>query len=227
MIWEGLKTAFELLVSFDWEIYQIILLSLAISLSATLAAGVPGVLFGILVSIGRFKGKRLVKLLLFTFMGVPPVVMGLVVLLLAVGPLRPFNLVFTRTAMFLAQFLLVLPIIAGSIVISSERTQVRILETATTLGARRRQKVTLLIKETKPFIFMSLILGFSRAIAEVGAVMLVGGNIKGETRVMTTFIAMNTSMGQFGTSIAMGGILLLLAFLIHLSLSPFRRDFYG
>ncbi len=227
MIAEGLRTAFELLVSLDWEIYQIILLSLAISLSATLAAGVPGVLFGILVSIGRFKGKRIVKVLLFTFMGVPPVVMGLVVLLLAVGPLRPFDLVFTRTAMFFAQFLLVLPIIAGSIIITSEKTQVRTLETATTLGARRMQKVALLMRETKPFIFMSLILAFSRAIAEVGAVMLVGGNIKGETRVMTTFIAMNTSMGQFGTSIAMGIILLLLAFLVHFALSRFRSDFYG
>ena len=128
--------------------------------------------------------------------------------------------------MYIAQTLLVLPIIIGNIIISSEKTQKKILETATTLGAKKIDKIKLLIIEIKPFIFMSVILGFSRAISEVGAVMLVGGNIKNDTRVMTTYIALNNSMGEYSVSIAMGIILLLLAFLIHTLVSRFRGDFY-
>ena len=129
-------------------------------------------------------------------------------------------------AMYIAQTFLVLPIIIGNIIISSEKTQKTILETATTLGAGRRDKIVLLIKEIQPFILMSIILGFSRALSEVGAVMLVGGNIKNDTRVMTTYIALNNSMGEYSVSIAMGMILLLIAFILHTSLARFRGDFY-
>ena len=153
-------------------------------------------------------------------------VMGLIVLLLLIGPFDSINLLFTFEAMFIAQTLLVFPIITGNIIISSEKTQKEVLETAHTLGAKSRDKIVLVIRETKPFIFMSMILGFSRAISEVGAVMLVGGNIRYKTRVMTTFIAQNNSMGEFEASIAMGIILLLLAFIIHSLLAKFRSDFY-
>ncbi len=226
MFLEGLREAIELLLSFDRELYGIIGLSLFISLLATLTAGALGVLSGILISVTNFRGKRLLKKLIFTFMGIPPVVLGLVVLLVLAGPLSNMNLLFTRTAMYTAQTLLVYPIITGSIIITSEKTQQKVLETATTLGASRNNKLMLLIAETKPFILLSIILGFSRAISEVGAVMLVGGNIRGETRVMTTFIALNTSMGNYGASIAMGLILLVIAFLIHTTIARFRSDFY-
>ena len=135
-------------------------------------------------------------------------------------------MLFTKSAMFIAQTLLVLPIVTGNIVISSEKTQKKVLETATTLGASKFDKIVLLIKEIKPFIMMSVILGFSRALSEVGAVMLVGGNIKNDTRVMTTYIALNNSMGEYSVSIAMGIILLLIAFILHTLLARFRGDFY-
>lgn len=226
MITESIVEAFNLLLSFDEEIYQIIFLSLTLALLATLTALVFGVFFGILISSTTFKGKRFIKKLIFTFMGIPPVVLGLFVLLLTIGPLDPVFNLFTVQVMFFAQFLLVLPIITGNIIISSEKTQKDVLETAETLGAGRIDKIKLLITETKPFILMSMILGFSRAISEVGAVMLVGGNIRYSTRTMTTYIARSNSMGDYSKSIAMGLILLILAFVIHSVLARFRGDFY-
>jgi len=226
MIFESLKKAFELLISFNGEIYQIIFLSLLISVLATLTAGLIGTFLGIYISIKEFKLKKISKNIIFTFMGIPPVVLGLIVLLVLVGPFKGADLLFTKTAMYIAQTLLVLPVITGNIIMSSEKTQKKVLETATTLGANNRQKVLLLINETKPFIMMSIILGFSRAISEVGAVMLVGGNIKGDTRVMTTYIALSNSMGDYSTSIAMGIILLTIAFIIHTLLARFRGDLY-
>jgi len=226
MILQGIYEALYLLFTFDSEIYTIIFLSLFISLLATLTAAVIGTFFGILISITDFKLKKFTKKVVFTFMGIPPVVLGLFVLLVLAGPFDGLNILFTKTAMYIAQTLLVLPIITGNIIISSEKTQKSILETATTLGANSSDKIKLLIIEIKPFIFMSVILGFSRAISEVGAVMLVGGNIRNSTRVMTTYIALNNSMGEYSMSIAMGIILLVLAFLIHSLLSRFRGDFY-
>jgi tungstate transport system permease protein len=226
MIYDSVIEAFKLLISFDTEIYSIIFLSLAISILATLTASIIGTFLGILISISDFKLKRFTKKIVFTFMGIPPVVLGLVVLLLLTGPFDNLNLLFTKTAMYIAQTFLVLPIIIGNIIITSEKTQKKVLETATTLGASKKDKIFLLIIETKPFIFMSIILGFSRALSEVGAVMLVGGNIRGDTRVMTTFIALNNSMGEYAMSIAMGIILLSIAFLLHTLLARFRGDFY-
>ena len=226
MILESTLKAIELLFSLDREIYSIIFLSLTISILATITASFFGTIIGILISITNFKLKRFTKKVIFTFMGIPPVVLGLVVLLLITGPFDGMNLLFTKSAMFIAQTLLVFPIIVGNIIISSEKTQKRVLETATTLGASKRHKIVLLIKEIKPFIMMSVILGFSRALSEVGAVMLVGGNIKNDTRVMTTYIALNNSMGEYSVSIAMGMILLLIAFVLHTLLARFRGDFY-
>ena len=226
MIIEGLIEAFELLFSFNKEIYQIIFLSLALSLLSTIIASIFGVSLGMLISVTDFKFKRLIKKLTFTFMGIPPVVLGLFVLLMITGPFDNNGLLFTFRAMLVAQTLLVFPIIMGNIIISSEKTQKEILETASTLGASRIDKIKLLLKETNTFILMSMVLGFSRAISEVGAVMLVGGNIRGETRTMTTFIATNNSMGEYGTSIAMGIILLVIAFLLHTLIAKFRGDLY-
>ena len=226
MILESTLKAIELLFSLDQEIYTIIFLSLTISILATITASFFGTILGILISISDFKFKRFTKKIIFTFMGIPPVVLGLVVLLFITGPFDGMNLLFTKSAMFIAQTLLVFPIIVGNIIISSEKTQKRVLETATTLGASKFDKVVLLIREIKSFILMSIILGFSRALSEVGAVMLVGGNIKNDTRVMTTYIALNNSMGEYSVSIAMGIILLLIAFILHTLLSKFRGDFY-
>ena len=226
MIIESTLKAIELLLSLDKEIYTIIFLSLTISILATITASFFGTITGIFISISDFKLKRFTKKIIFTFMGIPPVVLGLIVLLLITGPFDGMNLLFTKSAMFIAQTLLVFPIVVGNIIISSEKTQKKVLETATTLGASKFDKIILLVKEIKPFIMMSIILGFSRALSEVGAVMLVGGNIKNDTRVMTTYIALNNSMGEYSMSIAMGIILLMIAFILHTLLARFRGDFY-
>ena len=226
MIVDSILEAFRLLVTFDKEIYEIIFLSLVISILATITATIIGTALGVYISITSFKAKRFVKKIVFTTMGIPPVVLGLIVLLLLAGPFDGLQLLFSKTAMYIAQTLLVIPIITGNILISSEKTQQQILETATTLGASKKDKIVLLILETKPFIFMSVILGFSRAISEVGAVMLVGGNIRGDTRVMTSYIALTNSMGDYSASIAMGLILLIIAFIIHSFLAKIRGDFY-
>ena len=141
MILEGIIEAFRLLFTFNKEIYEIIFLSLALSLLSTIIASVIGVVSGIAISTNSFVGKKLLKKLIFTFMGIPPVVMGLFVLLMLIGPFDDLNLLFTFGAMLIAQTLLVIPIITGNIIISSEKTQKEVLETATTLGANKKDKM--------------------------------------------------------------------------------------
>lgn len=226
MIIEGVQEAIKLIVSFDSEMYNIIVVSLYISLTATIIGGVLGVVSGFVISIENFFGKQLVKRVFFTLMGVPPVVVGLLVLLILVGPLSNLDLLFTKTAMLIAQTILVYPIVTGHILLSVEPIQKKIIETTQTLGANRRQSMLMLIRECRPIIFTSFILGLSRAISEVGAVMLVGGNIRGETRVMTSYIALTNQMGQYSLSIAMAIVLLLIAFVLHSVLSLFRGNVY-
>lgn len=228
MIFEGILEAIKLLFSFDKEIYEIIFLSLGISLTATIIGGFIGIILGIVLGITKFKGRKLILKIIFTFMGIPPVVLGLIVLLMIVnnGPLGSLNLLFTKTAMVIAQTLLVIPIVTGNVIISSKSTTKEVINAAKTLGANKIDIIKLVISESKPFIFISMVLGFSRAISEVGAVMLVGGNIAGKTRVMTSYIALTNSMGEFETSIAIGIILLLIAFIIYSIVGRVRGDFY-
>lgn len=228
MILDGLIEAIKLLITFDKEIYDIIFLSLGVSLTAALIGGFIGVVSGVFLGITEFRFKKLILKIIFTLMGIPPVVLGLFVLLMIVngGPLGELNLLFTRTAMIIAQTLLVIPIVTGNVLISSKETTKEVITTAYTLGAKKLDTIKLVITESKHFIIISLILGFSRAISEVGAVMLVGGNIAGKTRVMTSYIALSNSMGQFETSIAIGIILLMLSFLIYSIVGKFRGDFY-
>jgi len=228
MIFDGVIEAIKLLFSFDKEIYEIIFLSLGVSLSATIIGGFIGVILGIFLGISKFKGRKLILKIIFTFMGIPPVVLGLIVLLMIVnnGPLGSLNLLFTKSAMVLAQTLLVIPIVTGNVIISSKSTTKEVINTAKTLGASKLHIIKLVICESKPFIFISIVLGFSRAISEVGAVMLVGGNIASKTRVMTSYIALTNSMGEFETSIAIGIILLLISFIIYSIVGRVRGDFY-
>ncbi|MFK5884199.1 MAG: ABC transporter permease [Candidatus Izemoplasma sp.] len=225
---DGLLEALRLLITFDKEIYEIIFLSLGVSLTATIIGGVIGVTLGITLGVTNFRGRKLVMKIIFTLMGIPPVVLGLFVLLLIMndGPLGSLNLLFSRSAMVIAQTLLVIPIVTGNIIITSKATTKEVIKTAKTLGASRIEIIKLVICESKPFIFISMVLGFSRAISEVGAVMLVGGNIAGKTRVMTSYIALTNSMGEFETSIAIGLILLTISFLIYSIVGRVRGDFY-
>jgi len=212
-IFESLKY----IVTFDVEIYKVIILSLLVSMTATVLASIIGTPLAIFMSVTEFRFKNTVKKIIYTFMAVPPVVMGLFVVLIIAnqGPLGSLGLLFTPTAMILAQMLLVLPIIIGNIINSTESTNKSLIETCKTLGGSKSDVIKLIILETRPYIFMAITLGFSKAISEVGAVMLVGGNIKGKTRVMTTFIAMSNSMGDYSRSVAMAIVLLLIAFFVN------------
>lgn len=216
-ILDGVKEAFLLLLRGDREIYRIILLSLLVSGLSTFLAALVGLPLGIYTGIKKFPLKKLYGSVLFTAMGIPPVVIGLFVsiFLSRKGPLGTYELLFTPQAMVIAQFLLVFPIVTGTVFGTGREKGRQAYELAKTLGANKRETLFLLIKELHESVLLGIMSGFGRAISEVGAVMLVGGNIKGQTRVMTTFITMNTSMGAYEKSIAMALVLLVIALLIN------------
>lgn len=213
----GFVEAFRLIFSFDSEIIQIVLLSLFVSFSSTLYGTLFGVPFGILLGINNFKGKQIVSRFLYTFMSFPPVIIGLFTALFLArsGPFGHFQLMYTPSAMIIAQTILVTPVIMGIVFNHASNNGYDIVQTGKTLGANRRNILILLILELKGVIMIALVTGFGRAISEVGAVMIVGGNIRGVTRVMTTFIAMNNNMGQYSVSIAMGLILMTISFITN------------
>jgi tungstate transport system permease protein len=216
-ILNGFVEAFRLIFSFDPEIIQIVLLSLYVSFSSTLYATLIGIPLGILLGINDFKGKRIVSRLLYTFMSFPPVIIGLFTALFLArsGPFGELQLMYTPTAMIIAQTILVTPVITGIIFNQAGTSGYEVVQTGKTLGAQKWNILILLILELKSVIMIALVTGFGRAISEVGAVMIVGGNIKGFTRVMTTFIAMNNNMGQYSVSIAMGLILMTISFITN------------
>jgi tungstate transport system permease protein len=222
----GVKEAFGLLLSFDTETYKIILLSIFVSLSSTILSSLIAVPMGLLLAVKEFKFKKLVTRILYTFMSLPPVVVGLVVSLFLSrrGPLGDLELMFTPTAMIIAQTILVIPIITGIIFNNFKEKAWEIIDVSKTLGACKIDIFKLLIKEMRVYVLIALVTGFGRAISEVGAVMIVGGNIKGHTRVMTSFIAMNNSMGNYSQSIAMGLVLLILSFITNSILYMFGME---
>jgi len=216
-ILEGFSDAVKLLVSRDKEIYSIIALSMYVSFASTLISAFIGVPLGFILGLKDFRGKRIFARFLNTAMSLPPVVIGLVVAIVLSrrGPLGKYQLLFTPTAMIIAQTLLVTPIIMGVIFNSTREKGLVVEKICMTLGANRLDTLIVLVKELRQNILVAITSGFGRAVSEVGAVMIVGGNIKNHTRVMTTFIAMNQSMGNYSTSIAMGMVLLFISFLVN------------
>lgn len=216
----GLSVAVSMLLRIDPEIYEIVGLSLRVSLSAVIISSVAGVPIGVLLGLYDFPGKRIIIRLIYTLMSLPPVIAGLVVFLFIMrkGPLGFMGLSFTPTAMIIAQICLVTPIIIGLTfnIVKDKADSVRRL--AFTLGANRVGSVRLLLFEMRVGILAAIVTGTGRAISEVGAVMLVGGNIVGKTRVMTTYIAQLQRMGNYDRAIAVGIVLLLIAFTINVIL---------
>ncbi|MCG8538565.1 MAG: ABC transporter permease [Clostridia bacterium] len=214
---DGFIEGIKLLLSFEGEVYSIIILSLYVSLTSTLISSLIGIPLGIFLGLKKFRFKRLLTRFLYTFMSLPPVVVGLTVAVIISrrGPLGHLRLLFTPGAMIIAQTLLVTPIITGIIFNNSKEQGEVIRQICKTLGGNRLDTLMLLIKEMRINILIGVVTGFGRAISEVGAVMIVGGNIKGHTRVMTSFIAMNNSMGNYSTSIAMGLVLLAISFMTN------------
>ncbi|PAB59877.1 ABC transporter permease [Anaeromicrobium sediminis] len=213
-ILDGFKEAINLLLSLNTEIYSIILLSIYVSISSTIISALIGIPAGFYMGLKNFRFKKTITRIIYTCMSLPPVVVGLLVAILISrrGPLGEYELLFTSTAMISAQTLLVTPIIIGIVFNSTKERGPAILEVCKTLGGTPLDTLILLFREMKKTILVSIVTGFGRAISEVGAVMIVGGNIKNHTRVMTSFIAMNNSMGNYSMSIAMGLVLLSISF---------------
>lgn len=217
---EALSSAVQLLISLDQELYRIIWLSLLVSGSAVVLAALCGIPLGTLLGLKPFPGVRAITIAVYTLMGLPPVVAGLLVYLLLSrrGLLGPLNLLFTVEAMIIVQTLLAIPIIVGLTAIAVRSKGREIRETALVLGAGRLLLLRTLIHEARYGILGAVIAGFGRLVAEVGAVMMVGGNIEGHTRVLTTAIVLETRKGNFALAMALGIILLLLALLINSAL---------
>lgn len=218
IIWQGIKEGFYLIMQLDAEIVQVTLLSLQVSLTALILSAVIGIPAGAAMALKDFPGKKILLNIVYTLMGLPPVLAGLLVYLLLTwrGPLGQYELLFTPTAMVFAQVLLATPIIWGLTARAVMALEQNVYDTAVTLGASRRQAALSLIRESRMGIIAALTTALGRVIAEVGAVMLVGGNIRWATRVLTTSIVLETRMGNFSTALALGIILLTIAFLINL-----------
>jgi len=221
---EGIQKAFQLIFSLDREIFNIVLLSLRVSLTAIILASLVGIPLGFLMAVKDYWGKRLIVALVNTLLALPTVVVGLIVysLISRRGPLGVFGLLYTPSAMIIGQFILATPIVIALTHSAVQGIDRRVRNTALTLGATEIQSAWTVIKEARYAVLAAVITGFGRVIAEVGAAMMLGGNIKGSTRVMTTAIALETAKGEFGFSIALGIILLLIAFSINILLHYFQ-----
>jgi len=225
LILEGIKKAFWLLITFDPEVMKITFLSLEVSGSATLVSLMIGISTGVVVALSEFPGKRIAVSLINTGMGLPPVVVGLFVtiFLWRNGPLGILGILYTPTAMIIAQTVIATPIVMGITLAAIQQLPKKLRLQILSLGATRLQMVWILIKEAKLPLLAAVMAGFGGVISEVGASIMVGGNIKGYSRVLTTATVMETSRGNFDIAIALGIILLLLAYLINLILTQIQQ----
>lgn len=207
-----------MLRSMDRELLQILAVTLRMSFFSTLISCVIGMPLGVLIESGRFKGRRLIKKGLHTLMGLPPVVAGLVVYMLFTkyGPFGRLGLLFTVEVMVIAQCMLIIPIVS-SLTCSVVSTNLSpVIQTAKGLDLTKRKTLSLLLNENKYALLSVVLTAFSRSIAEVGAVSLVGGNIQWKTRVMTTAIMLETNKGNFSFALALGCVLLLISLIVNI-----------
>ncbi|MFQ6092265.1 MAG: ABC transporter permease [bacterium] len=224
-ILDGVAKAIELVLSLNPEVFSAVWVSLRTSLTAIVLASLFGVPLGFVVATYDFRGKRPVVTLLNTLMALPTVVVGLTVysFISRQGPLGSSGLLYTPAAMVIGQFILATPLVAALTLSAVQSVDPRVQDTAVTLGASRLQLALTIITEAKFAITAAIIAGFGRVIAEVGSAMMLGGNIKGYTRTMTTTIALKTSKGEFGLGIALGIILLIVAFTINILFHSLQR----
>jgi tungstate transport system permease protein len=225
LIWSGIAEAAHLLLRGDPEVLEIALLSLELSGLATLAALAFGVPLGTVLAFRRFPGRGFVVSLINTGMGLPPVVVGLFVsiTLWRSGPLGFLELLYTPGAIVLAQLIIAFPVITGLTMAALQQIDPKLLLQLKSLGASRVQLIAVLLWEARLPMLAAVIAGFGAVISEVGAVMMVGGNILGHTRVLTTATMLETRKGNFEVAIALGIILLALTFLITWSLTLFQQ----
>jgi len=215
----ALGEAWRLVVALDPQLVRIVSLSLQVSLTAVCLAALVGLPLGALIAVRRFRGRHTLVVLLNALMGLPPVVVGLLVYLMLsrAGPLGPLGLLFTPTAMVIAQTILIAPIIAGLSRQTLEDAWLEYAEQLRSLGATPFTAALTLLWDTRFSLVTIVLAGFGRAAAEVGAVMIVGGNIDGVTRVMTTAIALETSKGDLPLALGLGVILVTLVIAVNAS----------
>jgi tungstate transport system permease protein len=221
----GLREAFRLLFSGDPEVFRIALLSLQVSGTATLVSVLLGIGFGTLIALSSFPGKRLLVSLVNTGMALPPVVVGLFVsiFLWRSGPLGSLGLLYTPTAIVIGQAIIATPIVTGITIGAMQNLPAPLRLQVLALGATRAQMVWMLIKEARLPLMAAVMAGFGGVISEVGASIMLGGNIKGQTRVLTTATVMETGRGNFDVAIALSVILLLLALTINYCLTVIQQ----
>lgn len=225
LIVDGVRKAIYLLVTLDPEVVRITLLSIEVSATATLISLLVGITVGTAVALNSFPGKRILVSIVNTGMGLPPVVVGLFVsiLLWRSGPLGSLGLLYTPTAIVIAQSVIATPIVMGITIGAMQSLAPTLRIQILALGATRRQMVWILVKEARLPLMAAVMAGFGGVVSEVGASLMVGGNIKGYTRVLTTATVMETGRGEFEVAIALSLILLLASFGINYALTLIQQ----
>ena len=224
-LWQGLVRAVQLVVSLDPDVVEITRRSLAISVTSCSIAALISLPLGSLIHFTRFSGKRALISVIQTLFSVPTVVIGLWVFVLfsRAGPLGELDLIFTPVVMVIGQVILITPLMLGLIISALSGVDRAVSETAISLGASRFQAAVVTLKEARYAVLTGVIMGFGRAISEIGLALMVGGNIKGFTRTLTTAISLETSKGDIELSIALGIILLLIALGINITLNKLQH----
>jgi tungstate transport system permease protein len=224
-LWRGLSAAVRLLASGDRDVGEIVLLSLRVSLSATVISLLLGVPIGAALALTRFPGRSLLVGVVHTGMGLPPVSVGLIIsiLLWRSGPLGELGLLFTPAAMIIAQAAIATPIVAGLTLAAVQALDPRLRLQLLAIGASPVQMTWWLLREARLPLIAAVIAGFGAVISEVGAAMMVGGNIKGETRVLTTATVLEVGRGNFDIAVALTVVLLLLTYLVNLTLTALQQ----
>jgi tungstate transport system permease protein len=225
LLWDGLRESVHLLVTGDRDVWEITLRSLFVSGFATLISLLIGVPVGFFLAQSRFRGRTVVLGLVNTGMGLPPVVVGLVtvILLWRTGPLGDLHLLYTWKALVIAQAVLSVPIIAGFSAAAVQSLNPRLRLQLLGLGASRLQVAWLLVRESRLMLLAAIMAGFGAAISEVGASMQVGGNIQGRTRILTTTVVLESGRGNFDIALALGIILLAFTFAVTLALTLLQQ----
>jgi tungstate transport system permease protein len=218
MFLSAIEEAIRLIFAGDAGLWAIVRLSLVVSGAAVFIAGIFGIPLGAWLGLRSFPGQRWLTAFIYTGMGFPPVVIGLIVYLILSrqGVLGALDWLFTTPAMILAQTILALPLVAGVTMTAVRGVSHELRPQLQTLGATEWQILTTILREARAGVLVGLVAGFGAAISEVGAVMLVGGNIAGKTRVLTTAIVLETRQGNFDLALALGIILLSLAFITNI-----------
>ncbi len=217
MILEGLRRAFEMLLSFDPQVWGPVRVSLEVSCVATLLAAVAAIPLGVVIGLSRFAGRRIIVSVLNTMLALPTVLVGLLVygLISRSGPLGAWDILYTPTAMIIGQTILAMPMICAFTVASVERSDPRIRLSMLSLGAGRIKASVAVALENRAALAAALAAGFGRVFSEVGVAMMLGGNIRGYTRNITTGIAFETGKGEFALGVALGTVLLVVALAVN------------